>query len=101
MDDEKIKKIFFERAEVKNAERMCCDHCFEQIVFALKDQNHEFSIGLTTVLECLEFAISQGELPKLPRSWCYDVEHTLNIELDKEGISYYDYETFKERQDKK
>ncbi len=100
MEDKTCKEIFFTRAEIKDAERICCDRCFEQVVFALKDKDHEFSIGLTTVLECLEFAISQGELPKLPRSWCSDVEAALSVSFDDE-ISYYDYETFKERQNKK
>ena len=100
MEDKTCKEIFFTRAEIKDAERICCDRCFEQVVFALKDKDHEFSIGLITVLECLEFAISQGELPKLPRSWCSDVEAALGVSFDEE-ISYYDYETFKERQNKK
>lgn len=100
MNDEKCKEIFFNRAEVESAERISCEKCFERVVFSLKDNYHDFSVGLTTVLECLAFAISQGELPKLPRSWCADVEHALNITFGEE-ISYYDYETFKERQTKK
>lgn len=100
MDENQHKEIFFNRAEVESAERIGCESCFEQVVFSLRDNHHEFSVGLTTILECLAFAISQGELPKLPRSWCADVEHALNVEFGEE-ISYYDYETFKERQTKK
>jgi len=93
------KEIFFNRAEILEAENMSCENCFEQVVFLLKDREHEFSMGLTTVLQCLAFAISQGELPKLPRSWCSDVEHAFDIMFD-EKISYCDYETFMERQKK-
>lgn len=93
------KEIFFNRAEVESAEQVCCENCFEQAVFLLKDKKHEFSMGLTTVLQCLEFAIKNGILPKLPRSWCSDVEHAFDIMFDEE-ISYYDYETFRERQKK-
>ena len=99
MDKKQHNEIFFNRAEVESAEQIACDKCFEQVVFSLKDNYHEFSIGITTVLECLAFAIYQGNLPKLPRSWCADVERALNITLGEE-ISYYDYETFKERQAK-
>lgn len=90
-------RILFNRASVKKAERISCNICQEQVVFSLKDkQNNSFSVGLTTILNCLSFAIEQGELPKLPRSWCSDVEHCLKISFDDE-ISYYDYSNFEER----
>lgn len=57
MTEHETKEIFFNRAEAEDAEHICCDNCFEQVVFLLKDKDHEFSIGLTTVLRCLEFAI--------------------------------------------
>lgn len=85
MDENKNKEIFFSRAEVKEAERVSCENCFEQVVFMLKDKDHEFSMGLTTVLECLSFAIKNGDLPKLPLSWVYSV---YGASLD--DISYYD-----------
>lgn len=96
MDNLEAKKIFFNRAEVKEMERISCDSCFEQMVFFLRDKDHDFSVGLTTVLGCIEAAIKCGELPKLPQSWLSDVENTLNIQFDEE-ISYYDYETFEKR----
>ena len=46
MDNNKLKEIFFDRAEVEDSERMICDNCFEHIVFMLSDhQGREFSIG--------------------------------------------------------
>lgn len=96
MENINHKEIFFNRAEVENSEYICCDKCFEQLVFLLKDKQHEFSMGLTTVLQCLDFAIRSGNLPKLPESWISDVEATLNYHFD-DGISYYDYEAFEKR----
>lgn len=63
------KEIFFNRAEVEEAENICCKNCFEQVVFLLRDKEHEFSMGMTTVLQCLEFAENEGEIPPLPSDW--------------------------------
>ena len=89
--EEDIKEIFFNRADVEDAERVICDNCFEHTVFFLRDtQNREFSLGLITVLECLAFAISNGELPKLPNSWLSDVDDVYGTDFsEQEGISYY------------
>lgn len=97
MENSDVKEIFFNRAEVENAERVVCDNCFEHIVFMLKDNNHEFSVGLSTILECLAFAISNGDLPKLPLSWLTDVDHVYDTAFsENEDISYYDRRTYKE-----
>lgn len=92
MDNVDKKEIFFNRAEVKEAERIYCDNCFENVVFLLKDNDHEFSIGLSTVLECLIFAIQQGELPKLPQSWlsCADIVCDTKFSFNEE-FCYHDY----------
>ena len=91
MDNNKLKEIFIDRAEVEDAERVICDNCFEHAVFYLRDsQGREFSLGLMTVLECVVFAISQGELPKLPSDWLYDVDNVYGTDLsEREGIFYY------------
>lgn len=87
-----IEKALDNMAEVKNAEEILCDNCSEQVIFLLKDKDHEFSLGLETVLDCLFFAIKNGNLPKLPLSWLhiidgiYDTTYSFN---DKLG--YYDY----------
>ena len=76
---------------MKEAERICCDNCFEQVVFMMRDKEHEFSIGLSTVLECITFAIKNGDLPKLPQSWLSDIDSIYNTDYayDKD-ISYFD-----------
>lgn len=99
MEESELKEIFFNRADIEKAEKVACDNCFEHMVFMLRDsQQHEFSVGITTVLECLAFAISTGDLPKLPLSWLDDVDQVYNTAFsDNEDISYYDDETYKER----
>jgi hypothetical protein len=58
-----------------------CQCCDNHLVFALKDQHHEFSMGLTTILQCLRFAEDQGAIPDLPEDWWiavrgrYDLSH--------------------------
>ena len=50
-------------------ERQICDNCDERIVFALQDKNLTFSVGISTVLECLQYAEWEGCVPPLPESW--------------------------------
>ena len=94
-----IKNSEFNRADVKSAERMVCDKCCEHIIFLLEDsKQHKFSLGLKTVLECVAFAIENGDLPKLPTSWLDDVDRVYGTAfLDNKDISYYDYETYQNR----
>lgn len=92
MDKVNNKEIFFNRADVEKAESIHCENCFEKVIFLLKDKDHEFSMGLSTVLECLAFAIKNGDLPKLPLSWV-NLVYGDNIS----AISYYDEEHFKKR----
>jgi len=91
MSQEKHDEIFFNRAKVEGAEQIHCDNCFEQVVFMLRDNHHEFSIGLSTVLECLAFAITNGDLPKLPCSWCNNVENTFGKDIFDNDTRYHDY----------
>lgn len=81
------------RAEIDGAERIDCDTCSEQVIFLLRDKHHEFSVGLKTIIECLAFAVKNGELPKLPQSWlsAADIVCETNFSFDEE-ICYYDYE---------
>ena len=39
------------------------------IYFLMKDEIHEFSIGLDTILRCLSIAEAEGHVPKLPEEW--------------------------------
>ncbi len=73
MNQNENKEIFFNRAEIKNAQHICCENCFENVVFMLKDKDHEFSMGLSTVLECLRFAQDNGDIPPIDEKWWIDV----------------------------
>lgn len=46
-----------------------CENCDEPLIFAMRDNSHEFSMGLFTVLKCLKFAEEKGSVPKLPDGW--------------------------------
>ena len=38
MDEINQKDIFFNRAELETTKRVCCDNCFEHVVFMLRDK---------------------------------------------------------------
>ena len=46
-----------------------CECCCEELVFAMQDTQHQFSIGLFTILDCLKIAEKQGYVPPLPDDW--------------------------------
>lgn len=46
-----------------------CEDSLEELVFAMRDQSHEFSLGLTTILRCLAIAEKEGYVPELPSEW--------------------------------
>lgn len=50
------------------------DHVYEQLVFAMKDKTHNFTIGLDTIIECLKIAEDEGCVPKLPERWWNEVD---------------------------
>ncbi len=62
------------RAELQESENIACNNCSEPVIFHLKDNTHEFTMSLSTVLECLAFAVQAGELPKLPFDWIAKVD---------------------------
>lgn len=46
-----------------------CQECGEDYLFLMKDKEHEFSIGLRTILSCLAIAEKEEAVPKLPYEW--------------------------------
>ena len=56
-------------------------------------------MGLTNVLQCLAFAVENGVLPKLPKSWVGAVERAYNLEFD-DSAQYSDYEFQKRKAEK-
>lgn len=51
----------------------------EQLYFVMRDQHHEFTVGLISLLECIKFAENQGELPKIPEEWWITVRDHYQI----------------------
>ncbi len=94
-----LKEIFFNRADVKKTDRIVCDNCFEHMVFMLRDsKQNEFSVGLITILQCLTYAVSTGDLPKLPLSWLANIDNVYGTAFSfDESISYNDYQNYKKR----
>lgn len=83
--DKNKKQTLENRTKFQNkTEEPYCQSCGESLVFGMKDNYHEFSLGLSTVLECLFVAENQGHLPKLPEEWWIRIEQELNLNLRKE-----------------
>ena len=55
---------------------------YEPVYFRMKDSVHEFSIGFSDVLKCVEFAEKEGLLPELPREWWGMVKRKYEIPFD-------------------
>jgi len=76
---------------VESKERIFCRKRSEQVFFDLRNErNKKITVELTDVLECLVFAIEQGELSQLPRSWCSEIESRFNVKFGKD-VFYHDY----------
>jgi len=53
----------------------------EEMIFALQDRHHQFSMGLSTVLQCLRMAEREGGVPDLPEDWWIQVKRRYTIDL--------------------
>lgn len=76
------KKAFENRAELTEKASSLhsgCDDCADPILFHLEDNEHEFSIGLTTILSCLALAEKGGHIPKIPYDWWISVQSRYTI----------------------
>ncbi|QCZ44822.1 hypothetical protein [Levilactobacillus brevis] len=51
------------------ADHTDCEDCEEELLFLMCDQEHEFSLGLSVVLNCLSIAEEEGFVPQLPNDW--------------------------------
>jgi len=62
---------------------MVCEACDERMIFAMVDSHDkQFDIGLTTILQCLNYAIEHGVLPKLPSTWVRNIHSSFtNIDF--------------------
>lgn len=75
MTNQKVKKmnneILENQAKLRDNgnKKVLCPTCDEPFIFGMKDNFHEFSIGLTTILECIVIAEQLGYIPKLSDEW--------------------------------
>lgn len=78
MEMEKIieNRAYLEDNRIKD--HTGCEQCTEDYLFFMKDQEHEFSIGLKTVLACLAFAEEKGAVPSLPHEWWHLINNRYN-----------------------
>lgn len=56
-----------------------CQACMESWLFHMRDMEHDFVIGLTTIVECLAEAEQRGAIPPLPAGWWQDARRILNM----------------------
>ena len=74
--------ILDNRADLASADAQDSSVNEEEMVFALQDQHHKFSMGLSTILQCLRMAAQEGGIPKLPSDWWIQVARRYSIILD-------------------
>lgn len=82
---DKSNEIIFDDSEVEADQ----EDYFEQTVFLLRDNDHEFSVGLITMLECVGIAIENGELPKFPKSWFDEIDGVYGTSFSSNEKLYY------------
>ena len=51
----------------------------DDLVFALRDQHHAFSLDMTTVLQCLSLAEQEGAVPELPPDWWNSISNRYRV----------------------
>lgn len=68
MEKRQNNKILENRVSLRDpaATEVFCPSCDESLIFAMQNQ---FSLGLSTVLECLALAEKAGHVPLLPSEW--------------------------------
>lgn len=76
------KEIYNNNAKLDNDRHAYTDLteyecCSEDLAFAMKDNYHTFSIGLSTIVHCLAIAEHEGYVPKLPSDWWINVKNRL------------------------
>ena len=75
------RKIFETRATLQPGQAAVendCERCGDPLIFAMQDRQHQFSLGLVTVLQCLRVAEQEGFVPALPPEWWWAVESRYN-----------------------
>lgn len=74
------KRVIF-IPEEGNYEKHICEDCSDRMIFALRDNETTFTVGVTTIMECLILAAREGALPELPYEWLRQAESYCDIDL--------------------
>ncbi|ELQ9312144.1 hypothetical protein R3D73_005190 [Serratia marcescens] len=69
MTDHADSKGAFNSAELKHALRPGGLEYLSEMHFVMQDNYHQFTLSLGTMLECLQVAEREGEVPPLPAEW--------------------------------
>jgi hypothetical protein len=79
------EEVLNNRAKLQQAAEKteCCAKCDNPVVFLLRDNYHEFTLGLDTVLQCLHFVEEQGAVPPIPWGWWYQIQSDTGLPVPK------------------
>lgn len=98
MDTTNHQEMNDHRANLESAEEIACENCCEAVIFHLRDKENEFTVGLSTVLECLMFAIESGDLPKISHGWLADADKVCGTSFSAhDNLSYPDESYWKRK----
>lgn len=56
-----------------------CECCNSPLLFAMRDNTHEFMLDLPTILKCLAIAEEHGEVPKLSDAFWVNVKNRFSL----------------------
>lgn len=57
----------------------------DYMVFAMQDKHHQFTLGLSTILECLHAAEQEGAVPRLPEDWWLALSTRYNLDCPQQS----------------
>lgn len=62
-------------------EENCTDCCDDPVLFHMRDNYHEFSMGLFPILRCLRLAEEDGHVPPLGDEWWINIRVRYHVKL--------------------
>lgn len=75
------RRILENRVALEAVEPPACPDKLPELVFALRQGEHVFSLDLETLLKCLKVAENQGHLPPIDLQWWLAVSYRYNTGL--------------------
>ena len=71
--DKLLQETFTKRGIFTPDQETCvkqaCECCNDRIVFALSNDDTQFSVGISTILKCLQAAEKEGAVPPIDLDW--------------------------------